>query len=387
MAKRDYYEVLGVDKSANPEEIKKAYRKLALKFHPDRNKGDKHAEEGFKELGEAYEVLNDAQKRGAYDRYGHAAFDPRSRAAGAGRGGGFGGFHDPFDVFREVFGGGGVGSIFEEFFGGDRRGEPGGGERGADLRVQLEVGFEEAALGCEKEISLRKAEPCEVCNGSGAEKGSGVRSCPTCAGRGQVEQVVGGFLRMRQSCPRCEGAGSIIEKPCRHCDGSGRRKKVSKVLVRVPAGVDDENRLRVPGQGESGLRGGRAGDLYVILRVRQHELFHREGDDLLCEIPVSFVQATLGAELEVPTLNGPAQIKMPPGTQTGTIFRLRGKGIRNVQGHGIGDLHVRATVEVPTRLNREQKENLRVFAESCDENVNPRTKSFFERAKGFFKSD
>lgn len=387
MAKRDYYEVLGVERGTPDEEIKKVYRKLALKYHPDRNPGDKTAEEKFKELGEAYEVLSDPQKRAAYDQYGHAAFDPRARAGGASAwsGGGFGGFHDPFDIFREVFGAGSTGSIFEEIFGGEGRRDPSGAARGNDLRFDLEIGFEEAALGCEKEIPLTKNDVCESCRGSGAEHGSGTKTCGTCRGTGRVEQVMGGFMRVRQTCPRCEGSGRVIERPCRACRGAGRAEKTTKVSLRIPPGVDNGTRLRSAGNGESGLRGGPPGDLYVVLHVRPHDIFQRDGDDLLCEVPISFVQAALGAEIEVPTLNGSAHIKIPAGTQNGTTFRIRGGGVRNVQGYGQGDLHVRVLVEVPSRLNGAQRAKLEEFAALCDSNVNPRTKSFFERAKEFFR--
>ncbi len=387
MAKRDYYEVLGVDRKASDEEIKKAYRKLAVKLHPDKNAGDKTAEEKFKELGEAYEALSDPQRRAAYDRFGHAAFDPRARAgAGAGRGGGgFGGFHDPFEVFREVFGGGGGGGIFDDLFGGGSRPDPSGAERGADLRYDLQITFEEAAKGCEKEITLEKAAPCETCHGTGAEAGSGRKNCPACGGRGSVDQVLGGFMRVRQTCPRCGGAGRVIERPCRSCQGSGQREKSSTVTIRVPAGVDNGTRLRSSGNGEAGVRGGPAGDLYVVLHVEPHEIFQRDGEDLLCEMPISFVEAALGAELDVPTLEGSASIRIPPGTQTGTVFRLRGKGVRNLQGHGTGDLHVRVVVEVPTRLTTPQREKLEEFGALCDASTNPRTRSFWERAKDLFR--
>lgn len=380
MAKRDYYEVLGVERGASEEEIKKAYRKLAVKYHPDKNPGDKSAEEKFKELGEAYEALSDAQKRAAYDQYGHAAFDPRTRAGGGfGRGGGF---HDPFDIFREVFGGGGGGSIFEDLFGGQRR-DPTGPQRGSDLRYDMEISFEEAALGCEKEISITKPENCETCHGSGAQEGSRVKNCPTCGGRGQVLSSRGIFS-IAQTCPRCEGAGQVIEKPCRACQGSGRAEKRTKITLKIPPGVDTGARLRSSGNGEAGVRGGAHGDLYVVLHVKEHEIFQRDGDDLICEVPISFVQAALGAELEVPTLTGTAQIKIPAGTQTGTVFRLKGKGVKNVQGYGWGDLHVRVTVEVPGHLNSAQRQKLQEFAELCDSNVNPKSKSFFEKAKSFF---
>jgi molecular chaperone DnaJ len=388
MAKQDFYELLGVSKEASAEEIKKAYRKLALKYHPDRNPGDKAAEEKFKEIGHAYEILSDPQQRAAYDQYGHAAFDPRARAQRGGRGGGFGGFHDPFDIFREVFGGGAGagGSLFDELFGGGgARRDPSGAHRGADLRYDLEISFQEAALGCEKEIKLTKAGPCDTCQGSGAEKGSGRKRCATCGGRGQVEQVLGGFMRVRQTCPRCDGAGQVIEKPCRRCNGTGRTDQLGTVTVRIPAGVDTGTRLRSTGNGESGARGGSPGDLYVVLHVRPHEIFQRDGDDLLCEVPISFVQAALGANIEVPTLDGAAQIKVPAGTQSGSVFRLRGRGVVNVQGYGQGDLHVRVVVEVPTKLSTGQRQKLEEFAGLCDENVNPRSRSFFAKARDLFR--
>ncbi len=376
MAKRDYYEVLGVEKGVNEEEIKKAYRKLAVKFHPDKNPGDKSAEEKFKELGEAYEVLNDPQKRAAYDQYGHAAFDRRA-------GGGFGragGFHDPFEVFREVFGGG---SIFEDLFGGGQR-DPNQPQRGDDLRYDLQLTFEEAAHGCEKEISVSKLERCEVCQGSGAEAGARARVCPTCGGRGQVV-TARGIFSIAQTCPHCQGAGRVIDKPCPACRGQGRREQASRIKLRIPAGVDTGSRLRSASNGEAGWRGGPPGDLYVVLHVQPHEIFQRDGDDLLCEVPVSFVQAALGAEIEVPTIQGKASVKIPAGTQPATLFRLKGKGIKNVQGYGHGDLHVRINVEVPTHLTAAQKAKLQEFSALCNGQESPLSQSFFEKAKKLFQ--
>ncbi len=375
MGKRDYYEVLGVQKGVTAEEIKKSYRKLAAKHHPDKNPGDKSAEEKFKELGEAYEALSDPQKRAAYDQYGHAAFDRRA-------GGGFGaagGFHDPLDIFREVFGGGG---IFDDFFGG--RSDPSQPQRGDDLRYDMELTFEEAAHGAEKEITVSKLDRCDSCNGSGAETGSKTNTCPTCGGRGQVINSRGIFS-IAQTCPRCQGAGRVIEKPCHVCKGAGRRERSSKIKLRIPAGVDTGSRLRSGGNGEAGARGGPSGDLYVVLHVKPHPIFQRDGDDLLCEVPVSFIQAALGAEVNVPSLDGKASIRVPAGTQPGTMFRLKGKGVKNVQGYGHGDLHVRVQVEVPTHLSAAQKAKLQEFAELCGEKENPISQTFFEKAKNLFQ--
>ena len=378
MPKRDYYEVLGVGRDAADEEIKKAYRKLAVKFHPDKNPGDKSAEEKFKEIGEAYEALSDPQRRAAFDHYGHAAFDPRARA---GRAGGFGGsFHDPFEIFREVFGGAG-GGIFESFFGGGQ--DPSQPQRGDDLRYDLEITLENAALGCEKEISVSKLDRCDVCNGSGMEPGSKIRTCPTCGGRGQV-LTSRGIFSIAQTCPHCKGAGHVLEKPCKSCHGNGKLQRSSKIKLRIPPGVDAGSRLRSSGNGEAGFRGGPPGDLYVVLHVQAHEMFQRDGDDLLCEVPVSFVQAALGAEIEVPTLDGRSTIKIPAGTQPGTTFRVKGRGVKNLQGYGCGDLRVRIQVEVPTRLTAEQKARLQEFAELCGEDANPISKSFFEKARKLF---
>ena len=380
MAKRDYYEILEVTREETAEGIKKSYRRLAVKYHPDKNPGDKQAEEKFKELGEAYEALSDPQKRAAYDQFGHAAFDPRQRARS---GGGAGGFHDPFDIFREVFGGGGGGgSIFENLFGGGQ--DTSSPQRGEDLRYDLEITLEEAALGCEKEISVTKLDRCESCDGSGAEAGSKLRTCATCGGRGQV-LLSRGIFSIAQSCPNCKGAGRILEKPCKGCHGNGKRERSSKIKLRIPPGVDAGSRLRSTGNGEAGFRGGPTGDLYVMLHVKAHEFFQRDGDDLLCEVPVSFIQAALGAEIEVPTLEGRATIKVPAGTQPATTFRVKGRGVKNLQGYGYGDLHVRVQVEVPTRLNQEQKAKLQEFAGLLDGQETPIAHGFFEKAKKFFK--
>ena len=374
MAKRDCYEVLGVQRTAEPDEIKKAYRSLALKYHPDKNPGDKAAEEKFKELGEAYEILSDPQKRALYDQHGHAALD---RRAGAYAGGGF---HDPFDIFREVFGGGG---IFEDLFGGGRS-DPSQPQRGNDLRYDMEIAFEEAAHGCEKEITVNKPEVCEACQGSGAEAGSRIRTCSGCGGRGQIINARGIFS-IAQTCPQCQGAGRVLEKPCKTCRGAGRREHSSKIKLRIPAGVDTGSRLRSAGNGEAGFRGGPPGDLYVVLHVQTHALFQRDGDDLLCEVPVSFVQAALGAEIPVPALDGGTSIKIPAGTQPGAMFRLKSKGIKNVQGYGRGDLHVRVNVEVPTHLSPAQKVKLQEYADLCNGKESPMSQSFFEKAKKLFQ--
>ena len=386
--KRDYYEVLGVERDATPEQMKKAYRKLAVQYHPDKNPGNKEAEEQFKELGEAYEALNDPQKRAAYDQHGHAAFDPRMRAGAGGARGGGGGFHDPGDIFREVFGGGGGGggggSIFEQFFGGGGGGDDEGPTQGENLRYDLEITLEEAVTGTEKELSFSKPMRCEPCSGGGAEKGSKTVPCQTCGGRGQVTRNAG-IIMMRQTCPRCSGAGKVIERPCRTCSGEGRVNQKTSVRIRIPAGVDTGVRLRSSGNGAAGVRGAPNGDLHVMIHVQEHEIFGRNGRDLTCEVPIRFVQAALGGEIDIPTLTGKARIAIPSGTQSGSTFRLKTRGVKDLQGGGQGDLLVTVRAEIPQRLNAAQRAKLEEFAALCDENVNPQSKGFFEKARAFFK--
>ena len=384
-SKRDYYEVLGVAKGASADEIKKSYRQLALKYHPDRNPDDKPAEEKFKELGEAYDVLGDTDKKAAYDRYGHAAFS--AGAGGAARGTA----HDPFDIFREVFGGAGggagAGSIFEEFFGGGGGGGRGQARsakaRGSDLRYDLEISLEEAASGVEKQVELERAVGCETCSSTGAAKGGSAKTCPTCGGVGQVI-ASRGFFQVQQACPDCSGTGQIISNPCSDCRGQGRVEKSTRIKLRIPAGIGEGSRLRSSGNGDSGFRSGPAGDLYVVIHIKKHEVFEREDNDLFCEIPVGYAKATLGGELMVPTMEGKASLKVPAGTQSGTVFRLRGKGMP-VLNRGIkGDLLVTIQVEIPTNLNAEQKEKLKAFADCCGDQNNPMSEGFFEKAKRFF---
>jgi molecular chaperone DnaJ len=384
--KRDYYEVLGVERKASTEELKKAYRRLAVKYHPDKNPGDPTAEEKFKEIGEAYEVLMDANKRAAYDQFGHAAFSPGSSAGRGGFGGG--GFHDPFDIFREVFGGmggEGAGSIFDQLFGvGASPRDRSGRQRGSDLRYDLQITLEEAAFGTEREIEILKHDTCTRCNATGAEAGSKATTCPTCHGRGQVV-TSRGFFQVSQTCPRCRGTGQVIERPCRECNGEGRLEKRSRIKLKIPAGIDDGAKLRSMRNGEAGVRGGQAGDLYVVIHLREHEIFSRDEDDLFCEVPISFAVAALGGELKVPTLQGQAMLKIPPGTQGGTQFRLRGYGITNIDSKAKGDLRVRVLVEVPTKLNGDQRKKLEEFAASCGDDNTPIHRGFFDKAKDFFR--
>jgi molecular chaperone DnaJ len=383
--KRDYYEVLGVPRDVSAEDMKKAYRKLAVKHHPDKNPGDKTAEDKFKEIGEAYDILSDDQKRAAYDRYGHGAF-----ANGGGGGGGGGGFHDPFDIFREVFGGsgGGGGGVFESFFGGGGGGgrqRRDGPQRGSDLRYGMEITLEDAARGTEREIEYDRQAVCKTCTGSGSASGAGKKTCRTCGGAGQVISSRG-FFQIQQNCPDCQGSGEVISDPCKPCSGSGRTKERTKLRVKIPAGIEDGSRLRSGGNGDYGAKGGPAGDLYIVVQVKAHELFEREGDDLHCQMPLSFSTATLGGETTVPTLEGKANLKVPSGTQNGTTFRLRGKGIKILGEERHGDLYVHVQIAVPTQLSAEQRTHLEAFAKSFGETPSSSMEeSFFEKAKKFFK--
>ncbi len=378
MEKRCYYEVLEVSRDAQPSEIKKAYRRLAVQYHPDKNPDDKEAEEKFKEIGEAYEVLMDEDKRAAYDRYGHRAFSNGTGPSAGGRG------VDPFDIFREVFGGGG-GGIFEEFFGGGgRAARAERRKRGSDLRYDLQITLEEAAKGVEKELRIERLVPCETCSGSGAQGGRAeVRSCSTCGGVGQVI-TSRGFFQVQQPCPACGGAGESITNPCRDCSGEGRSHGNSRIKLKIPAGMIDGGRLRSVGHGDAGQQGGSPGDLYVVVHIKEHEVFERDGADLFCEVPLPFTQAALGGELIVPTLDGKASIKIPAGTQTNTSFRLRDKGLPDLHTGRKGDLIVNVQVEVPVKLTREQERLLREFANTVTERNHPVGESFFQRAKRFF---
>ena len=376
MAKRDLYEVLGVNRDASEDELKKAYRKLAMKYHPDRNPDNKEAEEKFKEVKEAYEILTDANKRAAYDRYGHDGINPQMGGGGGGQG--FDGFADAFgDIFGDIFGGGGGGG----------RGRS-NVYRGADLRYNLEITLEEAARGAEKTIRIPALEECGTCHGSGAKPGTQPKTCPTCGGAGQV-RIQQGFFSIQQTCPKCHGSGRIIPEPCTTCGGAGRVKRQKTLEVKIPAGIDDGMRLRHGGQGEPGVNGGPAGDLYVEIHIKQHPVFQRDGDDLHCEMPISFTTAALGGEIEIPTLDGAANIRIPAETQSAKVFRLRGKGIRNVRTHAPGDLMVHVIVETPVKLTDRQKELLREFGEIASSNAerhNPKAKSWMDKVKDFFSS-
>ena len=378
MAKRDFYEILGVNRDASDEEIKKSYRKMAMKHHPDRNPDNPAAEEKFKECKEAYEILSDGQKRAAYDQYGHAGVDQQAGMGGGGFGGGGGGFGDAF------------GGIFDEIFGG-RGGGGGGGRsniyRGADLRYNLEISLEQAAHGTETKIRIPTMESCEPCSGSGAKPGTQAKTCPTCNGSGQV-RLQQGFFSIQQTCPKCHGTGRYIPDPCKPCGGTGRIKQHKTLAVKIPAGVDEGDRIRLVGEGEHGVNGGPPGDLYVQIHLKQHQVFTRDHNDLHCEMPISFTTAALGGEIKIPTLDGAATIKIPGETQSGRVFRLRGKGIKGVRSHTHGDLMCHVTVETPVNLTDRQKELLRELEESSKDNTanhNPRAKSWMDKVKAFFE--
>ena len=373
MSKRDYYKVLDVPKTATEAEIKKSYRRLAMKHHPDRNPNDKEAEELFKEAKEACEVLSDPQKRAIYDQHGHAGLEASARGGG-GRGG---------DAFSDIFG-----DVFGDIFGAARRG--GGGRsqvfRGADLRYELELELDQAVFGHSIEIDVPKLSECEVCNGSGAAKGSSVSACDTCGGSGQV-RISQGFFQLQQTCPRCRGVGTVVKNPCDNCLGQGRVRRTKKLSVKVPAGVDSGDRIRLGGEGEAGRNGGPSGDLYVEIAVKEHAIFERDGEHLSCEVPVSFATATLGGAVEVPTLEGEVTLKIPAETQSGRVFRLRDKGVKPVRGGARGDLFCRVVIETPVNLSAEQRELIRKLDETLRGDTNrhaPREKGFFEGVKRFF---
>ncbi|WP_024929426.1 MULTISPECIES: molecular chaperone DnaJ [unclassified Methylophilus] len=370
-AKKDYYEVLGVNRDASEEEIKKAFKKLAMKFHPDRNPDNPKAEESFKEAKEAYEILSDDQKRAAYDQYGHAGVDPSM-------GGGFGGFNS--GNFSDAFG-----DIFGDIFGGARN-QRSNVYRGADLRYNLEISLEDAAKGTETKIRIPVQTSCETCHGSGARPGTSPVTCTTCNGHGQV-RMQQGFFSVQQTCPKCHGTGKMVKEPCPTCHGGGRVKQNKTLNVKIPAGVDEGDRIRLSGEGEAGVNGGPTGDLYVVVHLKEHPIFQREGANLHCEMPISFSTAALGGEIEVPTLDGAAKMKIPVETQTGSVFRLRGKGIKPLRSSEHGDLMVHVVVETPVRLTEKQKDLLREFESSTQADAgkhSPKNKSWVDKARDFF---
>ncbi|WP_272665623.1 molecular chaperone DnaJ [Providencia sp. PROV174] len=372
MAKRDFYEVLGLERNASEKDIKRAYKRLAMKHHPDRNQGDKDSEDKFKEIKEAYEVLSDEQKRAAYDQYGHAAFEQ----GGMGGGGGFGGGADFSDIFGDVFG---------DIFGGGRRQQR--PSRGSDLQYNMELTLEEAVRGVTKEIRIPTLETCDVCHGNGAKPGTSADTCSTCHGMGQVHMRQG-FFSVQQPCPTCHGRGKVIKDPCNKCHGHGRVERYKTLSVKIPAGVDTGDRVRLSGEGEAGENGAPAGDLFVQVHVLPHNIFERDGNNLHCEVPINFADAALGGEIEVPTLDGRVKLKIPEETQTGKIFRMKGKGVKSVRGGLQGDLMCHIVVETPVKLNEKQKELLKEFGESLGgksgEKNSPRSKSFLDGVKKFF---
>ena len=374
--KRDYYEVLGVSRGASEDEIKKAYKKMARKYHPDLNPGDKTAEEKFKEVNEAYEVLSDADKKARYDQYGHAGVDPNFGAGGFG--GGFDGsfdFGDLGDIFGSFLGGG---------FGGGRRTNPNAPQRGESIRMSIAISFEEAAFGCEKAVTVERYETCDTCHGNGCAPGTSPEVCPDCHGTGTVQvrrQTPMGVFATSSPCPKCGGKGRIIHQPCKDCRGSGMVRKKKTIQASIPAGIDNGQTISIRGQGNAGKNGGPAGDLLITITVRPHELFRREGTSVLCEAPITFTQAVLGAELEIPTIDGKVKYTLPEGTQSGTTFRLKGKGIPSINGRGRGDQYVTVYIETPKNLNKEQKEALKKFAETMGESNYEEQKKFFKKFK------
>ena len=383
--KRDYYEVLGVGKDADAKEIKKAYRKLAMKYHPDKNPGDKDAEEKFKEINEAYEVLSDEEKRSTYDRFGHDGLNGQGGfGGGQGFGGfggsGFGGFEDIFgDIFGSSFGGGFGGSS-------SRRRGP---KRGADIRQSVTISFEDAAFGKKIKVKINRSEECEECHGSGARPGTSKKTCPTCHGSGTVQSVQRtpfGNIASQRTCSTCDGEGEINESPCNKCHGKGSVRKTKTIEVDIPAGIDDGQMIKLSGQGEVGEKGGPRGDLYIVVNVQKHEIFTREGYDVYIEMPIRFTQAALGDKLEVPTLDGKVSYNLPEGTQTGTVFRLKGKGIPKLKSNVRGDQYVKVTVEIPKKLNEKQKELVREFAKECGQEVHQRQKTLSDKIDNFFKN-
>ncbi|WP_018591475.1 molecular chaperone DnaJ [Terrisporobacter glycolicus] len=378
--KRDYYDVLGVGKSADATEIKKAYRKLAMKYHPDKNPGDKEAEEKFKEINEAYEVLSDETKRKNYDQFGHEGVNGQGFGGDGGFGGqGFGGFDDIFgDIFGDMFGGG---------FGGGRQRRR-GPERGADIRQRINISFEDAAFGKKVQVKINRSEECDECHGSGAKPGTSKKTCPTCNGSGQVQSVQRtpfGNIASTRTCSTCNGEGEVIDSPCSKCHGKGSIRKTKTIEVDVPAGIDEGQMIKLSGQGELGTRGGPRGDLYIEVSVNAHQLFTREGYDVYLEMPITFAQATLGDEIQVPTLDGKVQYQVPEGTQTGTVFRLKGKGIPKLRSNVRGDQYVKVTVEIPRKLNDKQKELVRQFAKECGEEVHERQKSLGDKIDSWLR--
>ena len=380
--KRDYYDVLGVDKSADATAIKKAYRKLAMKYHPDKNPGDKEAEEKFKEINEAYEVLSDETKRRNYDQFGHEGVNGQGFGGAGGFGGqGFGGFDDIFgDIFGDMFGGG--------FSGGSRQRRR-GPERGADIKQRVNISFEEAAFGKKVQVKINRSEECDQCHGSGAKPGTSKKTCPTCHGSGQVQSVQRtpfGNIASTRTCSTCNGEGEVIDSPCSKCHGKGSIRKTKTIEVDIPAGIDNGQMIKLGGQGDLGTRGGPRGDLYIEVNVQSHPLFTRDGYDVYLEMPITFAQATLGDKIQVPTLDGKVEYEVPEGTQTGTVFRLKGKGIPKLKSNVRGDQYVKVTVEIPKKLNEKQKELVREFAKECGQEVHQRQKTLSDKIDNFFKN-